>query len=369
MEKWNKKCRFFNEKYACDTLASEGYTSCNECKFSQSYSKKILIIKLGAMGDVIRTTCILPAIKKKYGEDVLIYWVTHPESFDSLKDNPLVDKTLTYNSENILRLQQEKFDILFSLDINPPATLLANLVKADEKFGYFFDEGATNCFNKYAEDYLETAFLNHIKLNNKRTYQDLIFQICELNYNKEKPIFNLTERGIKFREQFKINNKINENDHLIGINIGSSSRWNSKFWDIPKIKELIKRIPKEYKIIIFAGPNEISKQKNLIEEMSNENIYLLKNNPENNIEEFASLISICDIIICGDTMALHLASALNKKVIALFFATPYDEIEDYGNISKVVSPLFKDYFLTNYYIPELAESILIEEVIKYIPKI
>ena len=39
---WNKKCRFFNEKYACDTLATEDYQSCDECKFAQEYSKKFL---------------------------------------------------------------------------------------------------------------------------------------------------------------------------------------------------------------------------------------------------------------------------------------------------------------------------------------
>ena len=71
MAKWNTKCRFFNEKYACDTLSSEGYKDCDECKFTQEYSKKILIIKLGAMGDVLRTTSILPALRKKYGENIL----------------------------------------------------------------------------------------------------------------------------------------------------------------------------------------------------------------------------------------------------------------------------------------------------------
>ena len=130
--KYNEKCRFFNEKYACDTLASEGYKSCEECKFSQEYSKKILIIKLGAIGDVLRTTSILPALKKKYGEDILVYWMTNPESVDLLKNNHLVDKVLEYSYENTLRIQQEQFDILFALEIDTPSTLLANLIKANE---------------------------------------------------------------------------------------------------------------------------------------------------------------------------------------------------------------------------------------------
>ena len=122
MTKWNKKCRFFNEKYACDTLSTENYKSCEECKFAQEYSKKILIIKLGAIGDVLRTTCILPALKKKYSSDILIYWMTNPESKDLLKNNPLIDKVFPYNLENVLRIQQENFDILFALEIDTPST-------------------------------------------------------------------------------------------------------------------------------------------------------------------------------------------------------------------------------------------------------
>lgn len=366
--KWNKKCRFFNEKYACDTLSSENYKNCGECKFAQEYSKKILIIKLGAIGDVLRTTCILPALRKKYGPEILVYWMTNQESVDLFKNNPLVDKVLTYNLENVLRIQQEKFDILFGLEIDTPPTLLANLVKADEKFGYFFDNGTTSCFNKGAEAYLETAFLNHIKIKNRKTYQELISEACELHlhYNKEKPIFNLTENHLNFGRDFMIVNNI-LGEKIIGINIGSSGRWLSKFWNNEKIKELIRRL-KGHKIIILAGPNEVEKQDKLINEMRREGIFLLKNNPKNTLNEFAAIINLCDTIVCGDTMVLHLASALNKKTIALFFVTSPWEIEGYDIVKKVVSPLLENYFYINEYIKELAESISIEEVVKSIER-
>ena len=98
-KKWNIKCRFFDEKYACDTLTTEGYSSCEECKFVQEWSKKILIIKFGALGDIIRTTPVLEAIKKKYGPDTLIYWLTLPKAEELLQNNPLIDKILIYNIE------------------------------------------------------------------------------------------------------------------------------------------------------------------------------------------------------------------------------------------------------------------------------
>ena len=368
MAKWNNKCRFFNEKYACDTLSSEGYESCGECKFFQEYSKKILIIKLGEMGDVLRTTCILPALRKKYGQNVLVYWMTHPNSVDFLKNNPLIDKVLPYNLENALRVQQEEFDILFALEIDTPSTLLANLIKAEQKLGYFFDNGTTSCSNENAEAYLETAFLNHIKLKNRKTYQKLIIDACELNnyYNKERPLFNLTNKDIEFSKQFKLKNNLSDDDKIIGINIGSSNRW-VKFWDNEKIKQLIRKL-KGNKIIILAGPNEEDKQHNLIRDMQREGIFLMSNNPKNSVREFASVVNLCETIICGDTMVLHLASALNKKIIALFFSTPLWEIEDYENLKKIISPLLENYFMANEYVPELVESISIEQVLEVLNK-
>ena len=363
--KYNTKCKFFNEKYACDTLSSEGYESCEECKFNQEYSKKILIIKLGAMGDVLRTTCILPALKKKYGEDILIYWMTNTESVDLLKNNHLIDKILPYNPENLLRIQQEKFDILFSLEINTPATLFANLVNASEKFGYYFNNGSTACFNSGAEHYLDTAFLHHMKLKNKKTYQQLIFHACNLqdHYTKQRPIFNLNQKHLDFAKRFKNNNNIKDNEEIIGINIGSADRWKSKFWNNEKVKQLIRQL-RGCKIIILGGPNEVEKQQELIDDMKQENIFLLKNNPENSIDEFASIVNLCNKIICGDTMTLHLASALEKQIIALFFANPHWEIEDYEYLKKIFSPLLEKYFYTNKYIEELANSISIEQVLK-----
>lgn len=365
MLKWNTKCRFFNEKFACDTLSSEGYLSCEECKFASPYSKKILIIKLGAIGDVLRTTSILPALKEKYGEEILVHWMTNSESTGLLKNNPLIDKILEYNSENVLRIQQEKFDILFALEIDAPSTLLANQVKADIKFGYYFNNGSTSCFNQGAIPYLETAFLQHAKLKNRKTYQELIFEACGLEYKKQKPIFNLSQKHSDFGKEFMRQNNLSELDKIIGINIGSASRWQSKFWGNEKIKQLIRLLNPQHKILLLAGPNEIDKQKELIEDLERENTPILTNNPNNTLAEFASVINLCDTVICGDTMILHLASALNKPTIALFFVTPPWEIEDYDNLKKITSPLLEKYFYFNGASEELEGSISVKEVLRY----
>jgi heptosyltransferase-2 len=54
-------------------------------------AKKIIVIKLGAMGDVVRTICILPVLKKKY-PDSEIYWITRKESVEIIEGNPYIKR-------------------------------------------------------------------------------------------------------------------------------------------------------------------------------------------------------------------------------------------------------------------------------------
>jgi len=362
---WNTKCRFFNENYVCDTLTSEGYKGCDECKFASPYNKKILIIKLGALGDVLRTTPILTAIKEKYPES-LIYWLIedkYGEGRELLENNSCIDKILILNQESILRLQQEKFDLLFSLEITTPGTLIANLVKANEKYGYYFQDGATSYFNEPALEYLETAFLTHIKLKNRKTYQELIFQACGLPYNKQEIVYELKEEYKRYAENFrKFNNLTNEK--ILGINFGSGNRWPSKAPSREKLKELIRKLDDKYKVLLLGGQDEENKLKEISDEFKKEGINFLTNNPKNSVGEFASLLSICDKIITTDSFALHLAIALKKPTIALFFSTPAWEVEDYNLAKKITSPLMEKYLFSNVYSEELANSISVEEILK-----
>ena len=59
----------------------------------------------------------------------------------------------------------------------------------------------------------------------------------------------------------------------------------------------------------------------------------------NSLREFFSLLSLSDILISSDTLALHAALALKKKVVGLFGPTSASEIELYGRGEKVVAPV------------------------------
>lgn len=345
---FKRDCKDFPGIFSCETMTAECYKDCEGCKFYDKVSKKILILKLGAMGDVIRTTPLLPLIKKKYPNSQ-ITWLVGEQSKDLAK----ADRVLIYNLDNVLRLQKEEFDVVFSLEIDVPGSALANLVNAKEKYGFYLDkDGHPNCFNDKSKFYLERVFSNYVNKNNNKTYQEMMAEIMELDYEKIEPVLDYVE--------------MKDYGKVIGIHMGSAPRWPSKVWNEKKLIELIRKIYSEtdYKVVLFAGPNEVEKQKKILEELSDLEIF--SNNPNNSIKEFAGLVKNCDLMIVNDSLALHVSVALKKKTIALFFCTPDWEIEGYGYVTKIVSPLLDKYFFTDEYLEDLMDSISVDEVFEKI---
>src|SRR3989338_3157496 len=83
----------------------------------------ILIIKLGAIGDVIRTTSVLPALKERY-RDASIDWVTKKESIELLKNNPHI-KNL-YPIEGLDAESLPAYDLVLNPDDEHNACRLAS---------------------------------------------------------------------------------------------------------------------------------------------------------------------------------------------------------------------------------------------------
>lgn len=321
---------------------------------------EILIIKLGAKGDVVRTLPLLLAIKEKY-PDSEITWITKSSSTEILKTSPHINKVLAIPAQI-----NEKFDILYNFDIEEEATRLAKEIKADKKYGFFSEEGYPIAFNSSAEYYLDTLFDDELKKSNTKIYQQMMFDVAELPYNKQHHPIYLTEEDKKYAGDFLEQNNINIKK-LIGVHIGASPRWPSKVWAKENLKEfIIKSDKKGYEILFLGGPDEVEYHEKISNELRVQGVKVYRNNPLNSDRQFAALIGLCNCIISGDSLALHVSLAMKKKTIGLFFCTSPHEVEDYGLLEKIVAPKLYDFFpeKSDQYSEELTKSITAKEVLE-----
>ena len=142
---------------------------------------RILIIKLGAIGDVIRTTSILPMLKEKYKANIT--WVTKTESISLLKNNFNIDNLYSIEDLNKEILNQ-KYDLVINFEDEIEACDLATNVKKDKLIGAYTKEGKRT-YTDNASEWFDMGLISkygkekadELKAKNKRTYQDIHFSI------------------------------------------------------------------------------------------------------------------------------------------------------------------------------------------------
>ncbi len=108
---------------------------CQGCPHYAPFGKRILIVKLAALGDVLRTTPLLRGLRR--AEPAChITWLTLPDAVPMLQGIPEIDRLLAYDAETVLRMEVESFDVLYCFDKEPKATALAMKIRAGRKGGF-----------------------------------------------------------------------------------------------------------------------------------------------------------------------------------------------------------------------------------------
>jgi hypothetical protein len=178
-------CRHFPGDRPC-RFNKESGQMCAGCPQYATAGTRILIIKLAALGDVLRTTVILPGIKAEF-PDSTITWLTAPGALELLKGNPLIDELWALDAEAALRLTVREFDVVFSPDADPHAATLAAAVRAKEKRGMVLHpRGHVVPATPEAETWFEMGAFDQLKQANQRTYQELIYHTLKLRYARQE---------------------------------------------------------------------------------------------------------------------------------------------------------------------------------------
>src|SRR4051812_34465650 len=127
-------CRHFN-----------GYKPCGKSEICDALcpslsvpTSRILLIHLEAIGAVVRSTALLPAIRRKF-PGCHLTWVTQKPCDQLLKHNPYVDRVLTTTQDDLLQLSALEFDVALVIDKSLKAAGVLKQTQADMVFGFQVD--------------------------------------------------------------------------------------------------------------------------------------------------------------------------------------------------------------------------------------
>jgi len=252
---------------------------------------KILIIKLGysetldknistapSLGDVLRTTVIVNFFKND-----CVTWLVDKNASALLEGNKYIKRILFYEDTVFNLLRKEKFDAVINLEKLPGICALSDSLETRKFFGF-------GSKAKGAEELDELSRSIEKRRQNQDCWQNILARAIGERW-----------RGQPYVLGYKPKSGI---EYDIGLNLTTSNKWTNKAW------------PKEYwdeLSSLIKGRYSVSRQKGM-----------------DNLCKYMDWINSCRLIISADTLGLHLALALKKRVIALFGPTSPSEIHLYN---------------------------------------
>ena len=311
-------CRYFKGSIPCKPNKKFNI-QCPECTHYEAVKTRILIIKLGALGDVIRSTPLLEKLKSTYPSSHITWLTLSP----AILPQDQIDEILALDFIALHNLENSKFDIVINLDKDKEACILLHNIEAEYKYGYDWVNGHISPATSNATHKLLTGFFDDLSKSNTKNYIQEIFDICHLDFSGEEYQINLNnDLDLKWKDKIA---QLAQNKKIIGLNTGCGPRWNTRLWkDENWIKTAILLREAGYFPVFLGG--EIEHEKNTILSAEAEAYY-----PGHfSLEEFIAITNNCSTVVTQVTMMMHIATALKKKLVLMNTIFNPNEFELYG---------------------------------------
>jgi len=311
---------------------------CPNCSDYHRMGTRILIIKCAAGGDVLRTVSLLQGLKKTYNP-CHITWVTLKANMPLLMSNPDIDILYQFDGITSLIVTSQVYDLVINLEKTPDCTALTERVIASRKRGFGMDRfGNLRPLTKDAEYAFELGLSDDLKFTkNKMSYPEIIYEICRIPYEGEDYRLFLSAKQKKLSKDFGVRFSAKDS-FLIGLNTGSGPVFATKKWPRDKWLGLIERLSEVNSgdLVLLGGPDEVARNQHILNHCSGK---VQDSGNNNSLEEFCALVAAMDIVVTADTLAMHIALALQKKVVVLSGPTSINEIDLFGRGAKLYAEL------------------------------
>ncbi len=293
---------------------------------------RILVIpQLTRVGDLVCSTPVFLAIKKKYPKSFLAVLVTRKVA-GIIKNNPYIDEIIYFQTKGYSNILQNvgilKFDwgVCLTPTFMGTVTMMLGLIPNRVKITR---EGRS--LGEFFSDWLcQFRFLYKDHTYLPKFYLKLLEPLGIFSQDDKKDVF-VSDEGERKAEEFVANRKSQIANRTVGISITAGNK--IKEWGDDKFAELAKRIVEKYnaRIVFIGSKNDEERIKTLIGRLKGSPSTLLGDYkylvpepvegqpfvPVTNfsLEELPSLMKRLDLYIAVDTGPIYIAEALGVPLV------------------------------------------------------
>ena len=297
--------------------------------------ERILIIRLSAIGDVVRTLPALRALRIKF-PSAYIAWIVEENAQDLLQVHPdlnrvfvfkrkiwLGDKFSLRNFSNSFKevldffrkIRGEQFDLVLDFHGILKSGIISFFSGTPLRVGFSrrFSKEFNHLFNNYHIE-LKTDAMSRIKRNLS------FIRFLDINCDTQDPIIPITDEDKKHIDDFFKKRGISNHNPLIAIHPGTSKKTLYKRWNVSHYATLAdKLIERLHATIIWTwGPGELDTAETIVGLMNHESIIACKTE---NLRQLAEIFHRCDLFLGSDSGPMHIASFVKTPVVAIYGPT------------------------------------------------
>lgn len=279
--------------------------------------KRILVMKMSAVGDVILSIPSIRAIRQKF-PDAWIAVLVGRKSRPIIRNCPYVDDVIVHEdtgrwaslARTARLLARESFDVVVDLQNNRVSHLLAYLSGARIRAGHGNRKWSFFLNRRTRDTHLPLSPVDH---------QFQVLKLIDIDhFDKRLELWTRPEEEKRVSE-FLESQWVSPSQTLVGVNPGSSLRWPTKQWPVENFARLCDELAKRNVRVILTGSAE---EAPLAEEL----LRLTRNKPVNavgrtTITELVALVRRCQAFISSDSAPMHVASSVDVPLAAIFGPT------------------------------------------------
>lgn len=325
-------CRYFSGYKPCGKSAI-----CDRlCPHMNVPTSRILIVHLEALGAVVRSTALLPAIRRKYPA-CHITWVTKKPADQVLLHNQMIDRVLTTSPDDLLQLSALEFDVAFVVDKGLMSAGVLKQTHADMVFGFCVDSstGAVLPATPASEELWQIGLSDHKKFfENKKPETQLIHEALELGpWLRDEYVLPLTRDERREVESRRLR-WAKPGQILVGINTGCSQVIPHKKLSLEMHTELVTQLLQipNYRVVLLGGKEDTGRNERI-----GYGLDVVQSPTDRGLRDGILSVAACDIVVSGDSLGMHLAIAMKKWTVAWFGPTCAHEIDLYDRGVSVLT--------------------------------
>lgn len=281
-------------------------------KINQESVKRLLVIKLRAVGDVLLSTIVLRNLHLAF-PGTQIDFLTEPPARDILAGSPDVDSLLLYDRTTmsgldlIREVRKRRYDVVIDLFGNPRTALVTRLSGARHRVGFRF-RGRTYAYNVVVNP-------RGGEVHNTQFNLDAI-EAIEVEIQDRNVYFHFTPSDERYIDQFLDRSSL-KGRILVALNTGGG--WYTKRWSLERFAELGDRIVGEFGVTVILpwGPGQIEEAKQVATLMSHTAVLP----PATTLPQLGALLKRTSLVVSNDSGPMHIAAAVGTPVLGIYGPT------------------------------------------------